>query len=343
MCQHNFDEHALTQDRVCETCGHTYRISQFVDGNKHPYMDHGYKYRLGCERYCLACWLGVGPLDFPSGAEEPADPALEQHVSDIVQTEELLTALGVGLCPIYTDDDPDHVEGDLLRDYEVIESVDGCHLVVMPIIRVHIDSLPIRYPGGFSFYPDGVANLDALNVIPNRRDSGSLSEECSEASGITQQVLDHHPLVVFPCRFEWQSFLQSSQPSRLEFIRNLSESVDRLCLDFARYRLCRLEPIDCLPGRAGQIMDNPMMAGALLYNPHLHEARIIGGDPFTHYLTRGLGLPLEPIEHSQFPKNGEVGQIVQHALPVHRLARGQQPYSPLHASYGPDGVSGVPR
>lgn len=57
-----------------------------------------------------------------------------------------------------------------------------------------------------------------------------------------------------------------------------------------------------------------MMSGALLYNPHLHEARIIGGDAFTHYLTRGLGLPLEPIDHDLFPKGGDVGHIARHAL-----------------------------
>lgn len=317
MSRPNLDEHALNLDRTCHTCGQPYKIAEFADSEKWIVFRGGHKYLQGCEKYCLACWLGVGPLDLPTIEQESSDPALEQPVNDPVEPEEFWIAVDSGISPEFCDDDPDHEEGDLLTEYEAIRSVEGCHLVVMPIARVHIDWLPIRYPGGYSFYTDGMVNLDALNIIPNKRDSGSLAEACSEASGITQEVLDHHPLVVFPCRFEWESFLRSSHRSRLEFIRDLSESVDSSCLDFARYRLCRLDPIDCLPGRAGQTMDNPMMAGALLYNPHLHEGRIIGGDAFTHYLTRGLGLPLEPIEHTQSPKYGEVGHIIQHALSLY--------------------------
>jgi hypothetical protein len=238
------------------------------------------------------------------------------------------------------DDEP----GDLLKEYEAIQGEQGCHLVVMPIPRVHIDWFPIRYPGGFSFYMEGMVNLDALNIIANRSETRSLAEACSEASGITQEVLAHHPLVVFPCRFDWQSLFQSGHGSRLEFIRKLSDCVDRSCLDYARYHLCRMEPIDCLPGKAGQIGDNPMMAGALLYTPHLHEARIIGGDAFTHYLTRGLGLPLESIDHEKFPKDGEVGQIVRHSLSLytallessHPTARFMQALSLLEFLASPD-------
>jgi hypothetical protein len=61
-----------------------------------------------------------------------------------------------------------------------------------------------------------------------------------------------------------------------------------------------------------------MMAGALLYSHVEREARLIGGDAFTHFITRGLGLPIESIDHTLFPRNGETGRIVNHALMLYR-------------------------
>ena len=59
------------------------------------------------------------------------------------------------------------------------------------------------------------------------------------------------------------------------------------------------------------------MAGALLYSVEMHEARIVGGAAFTHYLTRGLGLTLGQPEWDDLPKDGEVGQIVNHGLSLY--------------------------
>jgi hypothetical protein len=46
---------------LCETCGRPY----VVDDAASSYMDPPDDYRRGYQRYCLACWLGVGPQDCP--------------------------------------------------------------------------------------------------------------------------------------------------------------------------------------------------------------------------------------------------------------------------------------
>ncbi len=204
-------------------------------------------------------------------------------------------------------------DGDLIEDYAAYLKA-GSHLAVMPIARVEVGWTPLTYPGGVTFYPTGLADLRNLNVVPISQKTPSLADICSAASGIDTTILSHHPLVVFPYNSDWEQLFSSSHNSHLEFIRSLSEYVDQACLNFIRYRQCPIEPIDSLPGRAGQVNSNHMMAGALLYNPTLGESRIIGGSAFTHFVTRGLGLPLEPIDHSLFPKNGEVGCIINHAL-----------------------------
>lgn len=244
MSRDDSSEHELNLERTCQTCGQTYKIIDFADSEKWIIHCGGRDYLQSCKVDCLACWLGVGPRDLPLIEAEAAAAALEQPVSDPADPEDLWIAEDSNVRLEFCDDDPDHEEGDLLAEYEAIRGVDDCHLVVLPVARLQVDWGPIRYPGGFSVYTEGMANLDALNVIPNRGDTRSLAEACSEASGVTQEVFEHHCLVVFPCRFAWQSFLRSSHPSRLEFLRGLSECVDRACLDFTRYRLCRLEPVD---------------------------------------------------------------------------------------------------
>ncbi len=207
-------------------------------------------------------------------------------------------------------------QGDLLQDYHNCVN-QFTHLVVMPVARLFLEQLPLTFPNDVTFYPNGYVQIDNLHVIKNRN-SSSLAEVASLMSGVDENVINLHPIVVFPLQFDWQQFLAYGHRQNMEFIRSLSDHVDRKCFNFIRYRQCSLftngDPIHNLPGRAGQINTNHMMAGALLYNHFDREARIIGGDAFTHIITRGLGLSLESIDHSEFPSHGEVGSIVGHAL-----------------------------
>lgn len=279
----------VAQRRVCRSCEAIYTISKALEGQE-DYFRPPHDYVRGCQEYCLACWLGVGPLDIPEAyGEEPfvADPPNQES-------------------------DEAAEEGDLVARYRRYLN-DGCHLVVMPISRVHIEWSPITYRDLVTFFPPGCADLDALNIVENSADSGSLAEACSALSGITEELLCELPLVVFPCRLNWQTLRQAGHNEHEEMIRTLAESVDRSCLNFIRFKLCRIDLPDTLPGRAGQT-NHPMMDGACIYNHSLCEARIIGGDVHSHLITRGLGLSLDSIEVGDFPKEGEVGNIVEHAL-----------------------------
>ena len=215
---------------------------------------------------------------------------------------------------------PINSDGNLLQDYANDLKGDA-HLVVMPVARVFVEWSPCAFPQSVTFYPAGTVDTGKLRVAPNGDDSSSPDEQISSASGVDEDVLSRHSLVVFPHRFDWTEFRKSSHRQHLEFIRKMSDHVDRACLDFIRYRQCPIftngDPIHNLPGRAGQLDTNHMMAGALLYNHALREARMIGGDAFTHIVTRGLGLALADIDSNEFPKQGGVGFIVSHALSLY--------------------------
>ena len=53
-----------SQDKkqICSKCNEEYSITESLTSCP-GYWDHPYSYSHGSPRYCLACWLGVGPKD----------------------------------------------------------------------------------------------------------------------------------------------------------------------------------------------------------------------------------------------------------------------------------------
>jgi len=302
-----------TLQRICEDCGTPYTIGEFVESCE-DYFRRPYDYRAGCERYCLRCWLGVGPLDFPSAAHEQEMPEYSPNVESGFQI-----SISLGDDERYTwpyeDAYENLVEGNILEAFAWYFER-GYKLAVLPISRLHVNR-PAFFPCRISFYPPRVIEFKDLCVVPNRGDAESAAERSSYASGVTDELLNSQSLVVVPCRFDWNAFRGSSHEAHVDLIRQLSEEIDRICLDFVRYRLCRIEPIERLPGRAGQIEGTPMIAGALAYSHEDREARTVGGAAFSHVLTRGLGLTMRQLEWNDFPADGEVGHIVEHGLSLY--------------------------
>jgi hypothetical protein len=60
---HNSMDH-FQESRSCKECGVTYTIGQFYASCSSNF-DPPDRYSDGCDDYCLASWLGVGPNDFP--------------------------------------------------------------------------------------------------------------------------------------------------------------------------------------------------------------------------------------------------------------------------------------
>jgi hypothetical protein len=208
---------------------------------------------------------------------------------------------------------PEHteLESNLLRE---VGSLDAeTHLVVMPIARAIVES-PLSFPNHTNIYPPGVADIATLNVLSYEELPQSLAAFQSEVAGMDRGTINENPTVAFPCSFDWDALCSANRKNQMEFIRFCSEKVDINSLNLPRYRLCSIELTDSLPGRAGQINSDHMMAGALQYNASRGEGRIIAGDPFSYIFTRGLGLPIEAVECDDFPGDGEVGQLAQHGL-----------------------------
>jgi len=305
------DRYSVVIDRSCQECERTYRIEDYVETGE-SYFQKPVRYVDGCEQFCLACWLCVGPNDFPDADREPDSVALPQvdlHVE--VPGKELRDGRFHVVWP-YDDVYESLVQGAILDSFQWFFQ-SGWHLAAMPIARVKIVN-PVFFPNGGAIYPPQVAQLQVLSTKPNQKNSENRAELCSAESGIDVRTFERQPLIVIPCRFDWDLFVNASHQGHLHFIRSLSELIDRTFLEFMRYRKCRLDSTDSIPGRAGQTKDNPRMAGALVYNDSVRESRIVGGAVFPHAIWNGLGMPITQPEWNEMPTEGEVGKIVEHAL-----------------------------
>ena len=216
----------------------------------------------------------------------------------------------------YRDIYPSLMAGDLLKTYQWFFER-GQSLCVMPIDRLIVGRVT-TFPSGIVIYPKGFLNLGQLRIAPNSSSSSDLSERQSEASGIRQDVMERYPLVVLPVPVNWAEFRGQTHAKHLHWIRYFSESIDRNAMDFCRFRQCRLDNVEDLPCRAGQVPStNPMMAGMAIYSPAAAEGRVVGGAAFTHCITKGLGMPLSQPEWDGMPRRGEVGEIARRGLAIY--------------------------
>jgi hypothetical protein len=56
------DTRSAAELRVCTECGQQYSIEELLSSSP-SYFNAPHNYDRGCDKYCLACWLGVGPKD----------------------------------------------------------------------------------------------------------------------------------------------------------------------------------------------------------------------------------------------------------------------------------------
>jgi hypothetical protein len=306
----HIDPYTLVIARTCQECGQEYSIDQFTEDCE-SYFHKPVRYIDGCEQFCLSCWLCVGPND--DGGKEPRVETVAAPAD--IQVEAPHNEFRHGRFQItwpFDDVYEGFTQGNVIDSYRWFFD-NGWQLAVLPLTRVKIIN-PLFFPNGGAIFPPQVAQLDALHPRSNRRDSEDRAELCSAVSGIELSTLEQHPVVVLPCRFNWESFIKAGHREQLGLVRELSELVDGTFLDFMRYWKCRLDSTDALPSHAGQTKSNPRMAGALVYDANARESRIIGGAAFTHAITDGLGMAMTQPEWNEMATAGEVGNIVEHGL-----------------------------
>lgn len=311
--------------RKCEICDNPFKIADFE-----PYQWGGgastsLAYRGKCECWCLACYLGVGPTDFPDDElteKIESDPAFAVDARVLEPARASIQSLQIG---------PDWKEWTSLKDDRIYEAKckgeilsaysfftdRNIPLVIMPLTKA-ISVRPIHYPNGITYYPPGTANLEGIDTVDTPSEpTGALPPTLAQPF-TTLDNLSKHGLLIFPVALAPALIARADHDFHLELIRRLSEEVDKVCLNFVRYYTCTLDKPHSIPARAGQTDTDPAMSMCLVYDPEQKTSRIYGGAAFP-FAFIGTGIWLKQPEWPNFPGDGEVGHIVQHALSIYAI------------------------
>ncbi len=312
--------------RSCEICNRSFRIT-----DSPPYQWGGgattsLAYRAKCECWCLACYLGVGPTDLP---DDELSEEIESDTADTVddkileQARSSIQSLQIGPnWKEWTREKDARIyeaqsKGEILTAYSFFTDR-KIPLIIMPLTKA-ISVRSIHYPNGITYYPPGKANLEGFHKVDTR-------SEWSEALPPTQTPpwtsfdnLSQHGLLVFPAALAPEIIARADHDTHLELIRRLSEEVDKVCLNFVRFYTCTLDKPRCIPARAGQTDTDPAISMCLIYDPEQKSSQIYGGAAFPFAFTGSTGIWLRQPEWPDFPGDGQVGNIVHHALSLYAI------------------------
>lgn len=304
----NVNDYDLYITRLCGSCNNPYRI---IDtGMNSRYFYPPYDYIKGCSEYCLHCWLLPGDEPSKIAVENEQDielifPESHQYWYDIHDYKKIDL-------------------GDLQTAYKkYIE--DGFQVAILPISRL-ATSKSIFLPEGIMIYPEGRLDLSKYKLLraevhelrekhPSELSISELSSLQSHLTGVSIENLNQCALIVMPVKLSWGTIFDYSHKKHLELISNLSETISQKYLNFFIYKYCKISYIsnDRLPSFPSQTLINNMSA-VLLVDLNNNKSKLISGAVFNAQATKGLGLALSQPEWDIFPKNGEVGKLVNHAM-----------------------------
>ncbi|WP_419233926.1 hypothetical protein [Aliarcobacter cryaerophilus] len=307
----NIDYYDIYKIRECKECNCSYNIVKVSQ----TYFERPWDYSSGFQNFCLDCWL-VGNDDGKSTENifntipiefNPYFPSDHEHWYDTFDVDKI-------------------VNGDLKLAYKNYIKND-CHIVVLPISRLHVDTT-IFLPFGMLIYPQDVIKFENFKFddssIFNEHEMHTYKNEelvrlQSFLSNITIEHYKYETLIVLPIKFEWESIYKCTHNDHMDFIKRLSDVIDEIGFKYLKYKYCKLDyNLETkLPSFAGQFSSNYKMSSCLLINGKNDELKLIGGNAFSQYFISGVGLKINQPEWDHFPKNGEVGKIVSQALTLY--------------------------
>ena len=299
------------KQRYCISCNNKYRIIDSIYGssrNLYPPVN----YYQGCEEYCYGCWVCVEP------------PKVEKNES----YSRLKIEYPNSHSDWYNINNYEEINlGNIKLAYEEYLK-DGFHLIILPINRF-VTGRSIFLPKGIMIYPEGRLKIPSINIKtfeqnefflhPEDMSITDLSQLQTYLSDVTINDLNMYPLIVMPIKLDWDILINSTHDEQLEMIYNVSEQINKLCLNYLRYKFCELKygTTEQLPSNASQVLINNMSAVLLIKNDDT-DRKFIAGEVYSHQITQGMGLGIRQPEWNEFPCiEKEMGKLVNHAISLY--------------------------
>lgn len=306
------EEYDIYKSRKCKRCNKIYDLGFISE----EYFRKPYDYSVGFKEFCLGCWL-----------------LSDDEQIEVVENDEGLISNEFDI--IFPDDHSKWydtanyfriADGDLNFAYKDYIKM-GCHIVILPISRLHVDTTIFNLCGMLVF-PKGILSFEKYKFDENsifddyeyeRYEGENLTKFQSFLSGVTIEDYKKETLIALPIKFDWNKIYKCMHSDHMSFIRSISDVVDEIGLKYLKYKNCDLDYTleTSLPSYAGQLSNNLKMSSCLLINGNTNELKLIGGNAYSQYFTSGVGIKINQPEWNDFPKNGEVGNIVSHALTLY--------------------------
>ena len=97
----------------------------------------------------------------------------------------------------------------------------GHTLALLPVSRLQLEDSELSFPGGVTFYQQGILDLAALNCVSNDNFGKSISNIASSITRVTIDIFNEHSLAAFPIQMSWSRFLNYSHTEHMDFIADL--------------------------------------------------------------------------------------------------------------------------
>lgn len=207
----------------------------------------------------------------------------------------------------------------------------GRCLALLPVSRILLERpFAVR---NVRFYPPETIDFSGVRIA-NRFDvsapptegwvafSGqNLRDAITATTGANIGRFESNVVVGIATEFDWNEFFVGDHKFDCRILLTLSRRIERV-MDMVRFRCCRFDSPESLPGPVGTWNGSSGFSTALIYSPVDHECYIIAGSIIDHsIISRGLGLDIDNetssfLEVEKIPSqaDGEVGAVAQHAL-----------------------------
>lgn len=207
-------------------------------------------------------------------------------------------------------------------------------IAILPISRL-VFSYPFRIGPYFFFPPEEfgvqlanpIAQEDFYKRITSQDATHLMGQDlrwaASSMADFSLLDLDNSYNIVFSADVDWDKFKNNSHEDDVELIRYLSSKAEK-ALDVIRYKHCRFDLPETIPGAPGSWEKNEkpsgQFMGALIYNPLKNESRLITGAAVESVVAiKGIGLHIATQQNHQCPSPdiGEVSGIISNALSIY--------------------------
>jgi hypothetical protein len=208
------------------------------------------------------------------------------------------------------------------------DNFDKRRIVGMPLPFIVYDGEGIVFQNALIIPAGAKGVAERLRIISNPENHIALQEKYggewfkSASTGVTLGQVLAHPIILIAIQYDWERVGINPNHNYTMSVLSDAQELAQSALDILRFDLCGITRRHSIPGTPGMLNSRENFTIGIFYsNDSDHEGHMFAGQTGNGMLVPpGLGLEVYAYYEPTEIKNGEVGNIVRHALFWYRLA-----------------------